>query len=138
MDRKTQRLGNNSVDQAAAGFAGAIETVPLPFGITLRSEEEQEIWGAFTRARARDDWRDMDLILLSKVVRLEADIRKHNGLLERTSVIIQNKKGTMVENPLLRVIDTLQRQQLSVIRSMSLNQTASDPRTINAHAQSDN
>jgi len=33
------------------------------------------------------------------------------------------------------VIDTLERRQLAVIRSMSLNQTASDPRTINGTAK---
>ena len=33
------------------------------------------------------------------------------------------------------MIDTLERRQLAVIRSMSLNQTASDPRTINGAAK---
>ena len=30
--------------------------------------------------RAREDWRDMDLILLAKVVRMEVDIRKVRSL----------------------------------------------------------
>jgi hypothetical protein len=34
-------------------------------------------------------------------------------------------------NPFLTVIDSLQRQQLALIRSLSLNQTAQDPRTLN-------
>ena len=38
-------------------------------------------------------------------------------------------------NPLISVIDTLERRQLAVIRSMSLNHTASDPRTINGTAK---
>nr|BDD46542.1 hypothetical protein 1 [Paracoccaceae bacterium] len=33
------------------------------------------------------------------------------------------------------MIDTLKRRQLAVIRSMSLNQKASDPRTINGTAK---
>ena len=33
--------------------------------------------------------------------------------------------------PLISVIDTLERHQLAVIRSMSLNQKARDPRTFN-------
>jgi hypothetical protein len=45
---------------------------------------------------------------------------------------VKNKRETPIPNPLLSVIDTLERRQLAVIRSMSLNQTASDPRTINA------
>jgi len=50
-------------------------------------------------------------------------------------VLIQNKRGTLVANPLLAVIDTLERRQMAVIRSMSLNQQASDPRTINGAAR---
>ena len=123
---------------ALGGFQGAIESVPLPQGVELRSDEEHVIWEQFTRARAREDWRDMDLLLLAKVVRMEADIRKHQDTLDRSGVLIQNKRGTLIANPLLAVIDTLQRQQMAVIRSMSLNQQASDPRTINGAAKASN
>ena len=130
-----KRSDKNSVTAALGGFKGAMESVPLPQGVTLRSEAEKVIWDQFTRARARDDWRDMDLLLLAKVVRLEADIRKHQETLDRSGVLIQNKRGTLVANPLLAVIDTLERRQMAVIRSMSLNQQASDPRTINGAAR---
>lgn len=133
-----KRSDKNSVTAALGGFQGAIESVPLPQGVELRSDEEHVIWEQFTRARAREDWRDMDLLLLAKVVRMEADIRKHQDTLDRSGVLIQNKRGTLIANPLLAVIDTLQRQQMAVIRSMSLNQQASDPRTINGAAKASN
>lgn len=130
-----KRSDKNSTTAAVQGFTGAIEGVPMPQGVELRSDEEIVIWGQFTRARAREDWRDMDLLLLAKVVRMEADIRKHQETLDRSGVLIQNKRGTLVANPLLAVIDTLERRQMAVIRSMSLNQMASDPRTINGAAK---
>ena len=133
-----RRSDKNSTTAAVAGFQGAIDPIPMPEGVTLRSDEEHIIWGQFTRARARDDWRDMDLLLLAKVVRMEADIRKHQTVLDRTGVLIENKRGTPIPNPLLTVVDTLERRQLAVIRSMSLNQTASDPRTINGAARNAN
>ena len=37
-------------------------------------------------------------------------------------------------NSLLSVIDVLKRRQLMIIRSMSINKTASDPRTIHVAA----
>jgi hypothetical protein len=46
-------------------------------------------------------------------------------------MMVENKRGTPISNSLLSVIDVLKRRQLAVIGSMSLNQTASDPRTIN-------
>ena len=130
-----RRSDKNSVTAALGGFKGAMDSVPLPQGVELRSDEEVVIWDQFTRARAREDWRDMDLLLLAKVVRAEADIRKHQETLDRSGVLIQNKRGTLVANPLLSVIDSLQRSQMNVIRSMSLNQMASDPRTINGAAR---
>lgn len=130
-----KRSDKNSVTAALGGFKGAMDSVPLPQGVELRSDAEAVIWEQFTRARAREDWRDMDLLLLAKVVRMEADIRQHQETLDRSGVLIQNKRGTLVANPLLAVIDTLERRQMAVIRSMSLNQLASDPRTINGAAR---
>jgi len=132
-----RRSDKNSATAAVVGFQGAIKDVPLPEGVHLRSDLEHTIWGQFTRARAREDWRDMDLLLLAKVVRMEADIREHQETLDRSGVIIQNKRGTLITNPLLAVIDTLERRQLAVIRSMSLNQMQSDPRTVNGAARNE-
>ena len=133
-----RRPDSNSTTAAIDGFRGAIKSVPLPEGVHLRSDDEVIIWEQFTRARAREDWRDMDLLLLAKVVRMEADIRRHQETLDRSGVLIQNKRGTLIPNPLIAVIDTLERRQLAVIRSMSLNQQASDPRTLNAAGQNVN
>ena len=49
--------------------------------------------------------------------------------------MFENKRGTQVPNPMISVIDTLQRRQLAVIRSMSSNQTAFDHRTLNDNAE---
>ena len=130
-----RRSDKNSVTAALVGFQGAIQSVPLPQGVELRSEEEHVIWEQFTRARAREDWRDIDLVNLADVVRMQADIRKHQKALDQSGVIIENKRGTPIVNPLLGVIDMLQRQKMAVIRSMSLNQQASDPRTLNGAAK---
>lgn len=137
MSQKT-RTDKNSTTAAIDGFRGAMQSVPIPDGVELRSDEELVIWEQFTRARAREDWRDMDLLLLAKVVRMEADIRNHQSVLDRSGVLIKNQRGTLIPNPLISVIDTLERRQLAVIRSMSLNQQASDPRTLNAAAKNVN
>ena len=86
-----KRSDKNSVTAAVEGFRGVMSSVPLPQGIELRSDEEMVIWDQFTRARAREDWRDMDLILLAKVVRMEADIRKHQSAVEIEGVIVENQ-----------------------------------------------
>ena len=76
----------------------------------------------------------MDLILLAKIIKREADIRKAQIELAAVGMMAKNDRATQILNPLTSVIDTLERRQLAVIRSMSLNQTAHDPLTINGNA----
>ena len=131
-----KRSDKNSATSAVAGFVGAInDRIALPAGLELRSEAELIIWHQFTRARARSDWRDMDLILLAKIVKMEADMRAARIELDAMGMIVENKRGTPTPNPFLSVIDMFERRQPGVIRSISLNQTDSDPRTINGSAK---
>jgi len=119
-----------------AGFVGAINYgIPLPAGVELRSEAKLIIWHQFTRAGAKSDLRDKGLILLAKIVNMEAGIRTAQIDLDAMGMMVENKRGN--PNPLLSVVDTLEWRQLAVIRSMSLNQTASDPHTINGAALRD-
>lgn len=110
------------------------DNIPLPDGVILRNEDEMVIWGQFTRVRCARDWREFDLVLLAKAVRAEADIRKHQVMLDKSGPLLKTDKGTPIANPLISIIDSLQRQQLAIIRSLSLSQTESDPRTQNAQA----
>jgi hypothetical protein len=122
-----RRIDKSSTTAAVQSFAGVMSDVPLPNGIEQRSDLERTIWYQFSRARAREDWCDMDLIWLAKIVRMEADIRTAQTELDGGGMIVENKRGTPIPNPLLSVINTLERRQLAVIRSMSFNQTASNP-----------
>ena len=60
----------------------------------------------------------MELILLAKIVKMEADIRSAQVELDTVGMMVENKRGTQIANPLISVIDTLERRQLDVIRSM--------------------
>jgi len=130
---KIQRLGRNSAVAVVAAAGEVTQDVPLPEGVILRDEFEAVIWRQFTRVRVSQDWRDFDLLLVAKAVRLEADIRKHQSALDSFKTpILKTDRGTPVANPLISIIDSLQRQQLAIIRSLSLAQTETDPRTKNS------
>ena len=88
--------------------------------------------------RAKQIWRDVNLILLAKIVNMDANIRAAQVELDAVGMMVENKRGTQIPNPLISVSDTLERRQLAVIRSMSLNQTAYDPLTINGTATVEN
>lgn len=135
MAAKKQQLGRNSSANVVRLVSELSEQVALPAGVILRNEAEMVIWQQFTRARARDGWRDFDLLIVAKAVRLEADIRKHQAALDEQGVTAVNDRGTQIVNPMLAVVDSLQRQQLALIRSLSLNQQGQDPRTLNGQGK---
>ena len=128
---RTKALSRDSHLNVVALASTISDQIPLPDGVILRDESEMVIWKQFTHARASEGWRDFDLLIVAKAVRLEADIRKYQMQLDRSGAVIKNDRGTPIVNPFLTVIDSLQRQQLALIRSLSLNQTAQDPRTLN-------
>ena len=128
---KLKRLDKNSVTKQVENFTSVYEDVLPPNGVELKTELEKVIWKQFSRTRLKSDWRDIDLILLHKIVKLEVNIREYQDELDEQGAILDNRRGTPVANPLVSVIDTISRRQLKIIGSINLNQTASDPRTIN-------
>ena len=132
MTRKARSDSTSSIvkQRAAIGI-----TIDPPKGITISGEEHQALWDQYTSARDITTWRQMDLLLIAKIVDKEMDIRKHKALLDRTSVLIENKRGTMIVNPLINVIDIYERSQLSIIRSLSLGVHAGEARGLNNAGQ---
>jgi hypothetical protein len=135
MATKVQRLGKNSAANVLRLVAEMSEKIALPAGVILRTEAEMVLWEQLTHTRAREGWRDFDLWNVAKVARLEADIRKYQQALDFDGAVVTNERGTPIVNPLLTVVDSLQRQQLAIVRSLSLNQTSQDPRTLNSQGK---
>ena len=135
-ERKPQRAGANSVDRLAQAYTSPT-AVPVPRGFNFSEGEEKELWEAFTGARPKDDWLPHDLIMVAKIVELEVKIREFKANLEREGYIVENARGTMVENAYFRVYQTALVMQLSIIRSLSMNSTPSAKETLRAQAKED-
>jgi hypothetical protein len=128
---KTSRgKGTNSASFLIA--LAAENPVEIPKNVELTAEEAQ-LWPQFASARARVDWREFDLILLAKIVKLEAVNRKDQRKLDETSTIVETRKGTPIVNPLIAVIDSRTRLQLAIIRTLSLT-AGKAPATVRGHA----
>lgn len=106
-----------------------------PPGVELETDELRMIWDQFTKARAPADWRDMDLLLLEKVVRFEAKVRECDRMIERSGLLTKSGRGTPIKNPLIEIQDGYLRQMLAVIRTMSLGTNGQDSRTLNQNGK---
>lgn len=137
MGKKTQRHGNNTASQQSEWIRHA-EVPDPPDGVNLSTEEEKTLWAQYTATRTAKDWRPVDLLILAKIVKLEVQMRWEQSELDKEGSIVFNQRGTPVQNPRFNVVSTLQNQQMQLIKSLSLNQTASDPRTLNKQGKQAN
>ena len=128
---RTKALSRDSHLNVVRLVSELSEAIPLPAGVKLRDDDELVIWRQFTQSRTRDGWREVDLITVGKCVRLETDIRRHQANLDQQGALLLNDKGVQVINPLVGLVDLLQRQQLTLTRSIALNQTKHNARTLN-------
>ena len=87
-----------------------VSTPDVPTGIKL-NELEQRIWEQFTKIRTNDQWREADLIVLARAVKLEQKIREIDMQLELEGYTLENARGTPVINPLVTVLNTFVLQQ---------------------------
>jgi hypothetical protein len=136
-DRKPSRPAINTATRTAQAFADASQDIPVPLGVKFDGDMEKELWRTFTAARSRSDWMPHDLVTLTKIVEIEIDIRDVKATLKREGYVVENQRGTMVENANTRVYSTLLGMQLALIRSLSINTTSSAKATVQANAKED-
>ena len=105
-----------------------------PKGIEL-VDDEPIIWEQFCLARDVGTWIDFDLIVIAKAVKIESRIRKLQLQLDSENPVIENARGVQIINPLITVIDILQRPQMTIIRCMSLAQKTQSPQVARSKAE---
>lgn len=132
--RAKKSQSNHHQGQSKA-ITDAKVVIEPPEGIVLDGNAEKTVWDQFVATRATSDWRPFDLVMLAKVVKLEVQLRDAQAMLKKTGLVISNKRGTPVANPLVVVTDTLTRQQMTIIRGMGILATGIDSRTIAKQGQ---
>lgn len=135
MTEKRRKSHTNSVQARARAFEGSDRVVDPPDGVEWTTDEERTLWRQFTRARGRDDWSELDLVMVARAVRLEIKIRETEQELAATGTIVTNARGTQIPNPLIGIIDGYVRQQLAISRSMNLMSSPGHPGTMRKNAQ---
>jgi hypothetical protein len=123
------RPDRNSTKALLRSFATAGKYPEIPDGCGLETEAEMTLWRQFVSTRCIEDWREIDLVLVSKAIKIEIEIRAHKATLEAEGTLIETERGRL-EHPLFKIVDALQKQQLAILRSMSLTKHGSDSRTL--------
>ena len=131
MATKKQRLGKNSPIAEYMAVNHSLEWIDPPAGVNLRSDADRLTWAQWSMSRMASDWTVSDLCQLGKVIKIEVDIREMwDQIHDEGIMLIKEETGLKYENPILSTLCKVQKDQLSIIRSMGLNTPSTDPRTM--------
>lgn len=101
-------------------FAGDVEP---PAEVRLTAAH-MPIWVALVRARAREEWSEVDKFLCANLTRCLADVERISAELAEEGDTISNERGTRVVNPKHALLEVLSRRSVALTRVLHLNANA--------------
>jgi hypothetical protein len=119
---QTQRNRERATTAAAMSKAmrdAAHGAMKVPPYVKL-SPADVPFWRGIIFSRARDEWTQADLVVAAQLARCQRHIEEESETLEAVDTVIQNRKGTMVVNPRLAVIEHLARRELALMRALRI------------------
>lgn len=98
----------------------ALGALPVPKHVRLR-DGDLPFWDGILRARARDEWIDVDLVVAAQLARCQHDIETESATLYEEGSTTENKRGTLVMNPRVTVLEQLARREMALMRSLRMS-----------------
>lgn len=115
-----KRAPSNSAQSSVAAMINAAKPLPQPPSFVRLTPDHMKFWPAIVRARARDEWADVDLIAAAQLARCMHEIEVEAEALRVEGSVIENARGTQIMNPRHSVLEQLSRRQLALMRSMKI------------------
>ncbi|PIL41966.1 TerS protein [Massilia eurypsychrophila] len=117
---KTKRTRADSAASAVnAMVAAAKPDIAIPDYVTL-TDSAIPFWAGVVRARARDEWIDVDLVVAAQLAQCQADIAEEDALLRAEGRVMKNDKGTQIMNPRTTVMEQLARREMALMRTLRM------------------
>ena len=117
---KTKRTRADSAASAVKAMVNAAKPdVAIPEYVTL-TPSAMPFWAGVVRARARDEWIDVDLVVAGQLAQCQADIAEEDEALRLEGRVIKNDRGTPVMNPRTTVMEQLARREMALMRTLRM------------------
>lgn len=99
-------------------------------------DAQMPIWRALVRARARDEWTEIDKFHCANLTRCLFDVERISAELRAEGDVIANGRGTLVANPKHALLEVLSRRAVALTKLLHLNANAIiDDTTALTHAR---
>lgn len=117
---RTKRTRADSAASAVKAMLDAAKPdIEVPDWVTL-TESAKPFWVGVVRARARDEWQDVDLVVAAQLAQCQADIAEEDEALRAEGRVLRNERGTPVMNPRTTVLEQLARREMALMRTLRM------------------
>ncbi len=116
-----KRNRSDSASAAVSAMQSAGQRIPAPESL---APADVPYWDSITRARAKEDWTDVDLqhaASLAKILRYIDD--SHAEIAEQGMTLV-NERGTQIDNPAFSRLEKMSRLALSMSTKLHIHAEA--------------
>ena len=133
MAKRLRADSTTSVIKAMSDAAMGELTPPSHITIT---DSAIPYWKGVVRARARDEWPDVDLVVAAQLAQCQSDMADQDVLLRSEGSIVANDRGTQIMNPRATLIENLARREMALMRTLRLGGSVSGDKRDDAKRRS--
>jgi len=125
----TKRTRADSASSAVKAMFDAAKPLPEPPAHVVMTDAAIPYWNDVIRARARDEWTELDLVIGAQLANCMAVFAEQEAELRIEGTIIKNDRGTLVMNPRTTVLERLASREMALMRTLRMGgKVAGDPR----------
>lgn len=117
---RTKRARADSAASAVKAMVDAAKPdIEVPQHVTL-TDSARPFWIGVVRARARDEWSEVDLVVAAQLAQCQADMEEEDQALRIEGRVVKNDRGTQVMNPRTTVLEQLARREMALMRTLRM------------------
>lgn len=134
-----KRTRSDSAESAVKAMVNAAKADLQPPDHTPLRDEAMKFWPGVVRARARDEWIDVDLVVAAQLAECQACIEEESTQVRLEGTVVKNDRGTLVANPRTGILEALARREMALMRTLRMGgRIAGDARDQSGKRQIEN
>ena len=115
-----KRNRSDSAESAVKAMVNAAKAALQPPIHTPLRPEALSFWSGIVRARARDEWIEVDLVVAAQLAECQACIEEESTKVRAEGSVLENDRGTMVANPRMNILEALARREMALMRTLRM------------------
>ena len=134
-----KRTRSDSAESAVKAMVNAAKADLQPPAHTPLRDEAMKFWPGVVRARARDEWIDVDLVVAAQLAECQACIEDESTQVRLEGTVVKNDRGALVANPRTGILEALARREMALMRTLRMGgRVAGDARDQSGKRQIEN